>query len=102
MKFITSSFSPNMIISNNFDDEWRELTEEEFRALIIDAHSCVGHEDIAEILNVKYNKEPIKARYNDILLYANMERGVLKFYCVRILEPLREPTREYEDILEMI
>ena len=96
MKFIVSSFSPNMIQANNFSLDWHELSEEEFQALIYDAYSCVGHKDIADAINVAHNKEPLKCRPGDILLYANMERGVLKFYCIIVNNSQRELLREEE------
>ena len=102
MKFIISSYSPNMIQAHDFSLDWHEVTEEEFQALIYDAYSCVGHRDIADAINVAYNKEPVHARPGDILLYANMERGVLKFYCVLVCNSRRELLREEELLQEMI
>lgn len=96
MKFIISSYSPNMIQANDFSTDWHEVTEEEFQSLIYDGYSCVGHKDIAEAINVAYNKEPVHARIGDILLYANLERGVLKFYCVLVLPSKRDLIREEE------
>ena len=96
MKFIVSSYSPAMIQANDFSLDWHQLTEEEFQALIYDAYSCVGHKDVAEAINVAYNKEPLKCRIGDVLLYANMERGVLKFYCILVCNSHRELLREEE------
>jgi len=100
MKFIISSFSWGMF--NNYPSitiDKHELTEEEFQMAIIDAFSHVGHEDIAKLINVAYNKDPVQARPGDTLLYANFERGVLKFYCLKPREceaPLyREEELEY-------
>ena len=101
MKFIISSYSPNMIQANDFSLDWHSLSEE-FQALIYDAYSCVGHEDIANAINVAHNKEPVHARIGDILLYANMERGVLKFYCILICNSIRDLVREEELLEEMI
>ena len=95
MKFIISSFSPNMI-QGDFSLDWHEVSEPEFQALIFDAYSCVGHEDIANSINVAHNKEPVHARIGDVLLYANLERGQLKFYCILICNPIRELIREEE------
>ena len=96
MKFIISSYSPNMIQANDFATDWHEVSEEEFQRLIYDGYSCVGHEDIAKAINVAYNKEPVHARKGDVLLYANMERGTLKFYYILICNPIRELIREEE------
>jgi hypothetical protein len=84
MKFIISSFTPSMIIEKDFDLRFHRLTEEEFQALIYDAYSCVGYEDIASVLNVAYNKEPVKARTGDILLLAKMTNGNIEFYCIQV------------------
>ena len=96
MKFIISSYSPNMIQAHDFSLDWHEVSEEEFQALIYDGYSCVGHKDIAEAITVAYNKEPVRARPGDILLYANLERGVLKFYCVLVCNSRRDLIREEE------
>lgn len=96
MKFIISSYSPNMIQANDFSLDWHEVSEEEFQQLIYDGYSCVGHEDIADAINVAFNKEPVKARIGDVLLYANLERGVLKFYCILVCNSIRELIREEE------
>ena len=96
MKFIISSYSPNMIQANDFSLDWHEVSEEEFQQLIYDGYSCVGHEDIAKAINVAHNKEPVKARIGDVLLYANLERGALKFYCILVCNSIRELVREEE------
>jgi hypothetical protein len=96
MKFVISSYSPNMIQANDFSLDWHQLSESEFQALLYDAYSCVGHEDIASAINVAFNKEPVHARIGDILLYANMERGVLKFYCILVQHSQRDLIREEE------
>ena len=85
MKFITSTFNPNkMILDNDFDLRVHTLTEEEFHALILDAYSCVGYEDVALMLNVAYNHEPVKARVGDIILLADMNKGNLEYKCIQI------------------
>ena len=95
MKFIISSFSPNMI-QGDFSLDWHQVSEKEFQALIYDGYSCVGHEDIAKAINVAYNKEPVHARIGDVLLYANLERGTLKFYCILVCNSIRDLIREEE------
>ena len=85
MKFIVSTFNPNkMIIEDNFDLEVRELEEDEFLTLCFDAYSCVGYEDVALMLNVAHNKEPVKARIGDIILLADMNKGNLEYKCIQI------------------
>ena len=54
MKFIISTLSPSMFIESDFDLRWHKLSEDEFQALILDAYSCVGYEDVATMINVAY------------------------------------------------
>jgi hypothetical protein len=96
MKFIVSSLSPSMVHLPDFAWVFHEVNEEEFQALCFDAYSCVGHQDIADSLSVAHNKEPVHARPNDVLLYANLERGVMKFYCIQVLQTWSILQREIE------
>ena len=101
MKFIISSFSWGMFANQpSVTVDRHELTEDEFQMAIYDAFSHVGHEDIAKLINVAYNKEPVHARPGDILLYANKERGVLKFYCLKVRECETPMYREEELYVE--
>ena len=84
MKFIISTFSPSMFIEPDFDLRWHRLSEDEFHALMLDAYSCVGYEDIATMLNVAHNKEAVKARVGDILLLAQMNKGKLDYWCIQV------------------
>ena len=96
MKYITTSISLSMVQSNDYDLEIHRLKEDEFRLLIKDAYSCVGYQDVSDILGIEYNKEPVKARPGDVLYVANLQQGTLKFYCVRVVECKSELIREYE------
>ena len=103
MKFIVSTFNPTkMVIDSNFDLEVRELTEDEFLALCLDAdsYSCVGYEDVALMLNVAHNREPVKARIGDEILFADMNNGVLEYSCIRICAPMTQLEREEELYIE--
>ena len=85
MKFIVSTFNPTkMVLEDNFDLRVHKLTEDEFMALCYDAYSCVGYEDVALMLNVAYNKEPVKARIGDLILFADMNNGNLEYSCIQI------------------
>ena len=86
MKFITSGQSFNMMVDPSLTWHIDKLTEEEFRFLSYDAVSYVGHEDVAKMLNVAYNKSPITVRPGDILFVINRYKENLTFYCVRIAE----------------
>ena len=95
-----------MVQSNDYDLEIHRLSEDEFKVLIKDAYSCVGYTDVADILGIEYNKEPVKARPGDVLYVANLQQGNLKFYCVRVVECKSDLVREYEiedaEILEWL
>ena len=85
-------------------DEWdlhcHKLTEEEFKALAYDAHSCINQQNLANILGVEYNPEHISLRLNDVLLVAHLKgKGrlhpysdelpsdmLLEFYCYQVME----------------
>jgi hypothetical protein len=84
MKFIISTFSPTMFLESDFDLRWHKLTEEEFQALAYDGYSCVGYPDVAKLINVAYNREPVKARVGDILLLAQLSNGTLEYYCIQV------------------
>ena len=84
MKFIISTLSPSMFLETDFDLRWHKLSEDEFQALILDAYSCVGYEDVATMINVAYNKEAVKARAGDILLLAQLSKGNLEYYCIQV------------------
>ena len=98
MKFIISSLSPGMVEYGDFMLAFHEVSDKEFQALCYDGYSCVSHQDIADAINVAHNKETVHARPGDILLHANLERGVLKFYCIQVLPPLTTLEREYGEI----
>lgn len=101
MKFITSTFNPNkMVLDKDFDLRVHTLTEEEFHALILDAYSCVGYEDVAIMLNVAYNKEPVKARIGDIILLADMNKGTLEYKCIQITPSEFPLVREDEYLID--
>ena len=104
MKFIISRYSPKMILARDFDLKWHELSEDEFHVLALDAHSCIGAEDVATLTGFAYNKETVRARPGDLLLLADWDNGKLVYYCIQVLEsetPLfREEELEYPE--EMI
>lgn len=79
--------------------DFEEISEKKFQIEINDAISHVGHEDIADKINVAYNKTPVHARPGDELYYANMERGQLKYYRINVLQSINELIqREYGEI----
>jgi hypothetical protein len=100
MKFIISSISPGMFQAKNWDLKFHELTEEEFQALAMDGFSHIGHQDIAEVTGFAYNKDPVHARIGDVLLLAQKYRGVLRFYCIQVVESSTPLFREEELYIE--
>ena len=89
MNFIISGLSMNMFLDKNFDLQVNEIGEEEFMALAENGVSYIGQKDIADILGFAHNREQIQVRIGDNLLLAQTYRkGVLRFYCIRIVEPL--------------
>lgn len=86
MKFITNTFSLNMLVNTNVCLLNHNLTEDEFQALCAGAESCIGDEKIAKALNLPHNPEGIKARVGDIILTAYYRAGTLNFNCMQILE----------------
>ena len=89
-----------MIIDKNYDLRVHELTEDEFLALCLDAYSCVGYEDVAVMLNVAYNKEPVKARIGDTILFADMNKGTLEYSCIQICPSEFPLVREDEYLID--
>ena len=100
MKFIISSLSPGMVEYGDFMLSFHEVTDTEFQALCYDGYSCVSHQDIADAINVAHNKEPVKARIGDIILFADMNKGVLEYSCIRICPPVTPLIREDEYLIE--
>ncbi|WP_296882245.1 hypothetical protein [uncultured Methanobrevibacter sp.] len=107
MKFIGTSWSPNMISLSQWDMICHKLTEEEFKFLSHNAISCINNEALARILNVDYNVEHIALRPGDTLLVAHIKGGhlpdgakelprnvVLEFYCYQIMESSAPLIRE--------
>ena len=107
MKFIGTSWSPNMVSFSQWDMSCHKLSEEEFKFLSYDGFSCIGHRGLANILNVAYNPEPINLRPGDVLLVAHLKGGrlpdhadeipsnvVLEFYCYQIRESSSPLIRE--------
>ena len=114
MKFIGTSWSPNMMTVDEWDLHCHKLTEEEFNVLCYDAHSCINQESLANILGVKYNPEHISLRPNDVLLVAHLkgkgrlnpeddelpEGKVLEFYCYQVMESDAPLIRKEEVLME--
>lgn len=96
MKFIVSSLSPSMFLHKDYALECHEINEEEFQAYAYDAYSCLGAKDIANVTGFAYNKEVVKCRIGDVLLLAQLSKGVLRFWCIQVVEPKSALVREDE------
>ena len=99
MKFIANAFSLQMLTNPNGCVRYNEISKERFDYLSHDAISYVGHEDLANILGVTFNRESLKLRQGDTLLVAQVTGGrlpigatelpqgvVLRYYCVQVTE----------------
>ena len=101
MKYVVNAFSFQMIRDPNCLLAVHELEQEEFEKLTEGVLSMVGHEDLANVLGVKYNRENIVLNKGDTLYVAQVMGGrlpegttelpagfSLKFYCMKIIESL--------------
>lgn len=102
MKYLTNAFSIQMLREPNCLVSFHELEYDEFKALSYHAYSVVGHEDLANILGVQFNRENIKLNKDDVCFVAQVWGGKLpegitelpegvelRFYCVKIIENLK-------------
>jgi len=67
MKYIGNAFSFQMLIGKGGNLEWENISQTTFLKETKDAKSCVGNTDIANILGVEYNREPICLKEGDLL-----------------------------------
>ena len=99
MIFLTNSFSFQMITHFPCDTHTVEITKEKFDYYKQHAISYIGNENLANLLNVDYNRESLKLREGDVLLVAQLMGGKLpkgatelphnvsiKYLCVQILK----------------
>lgn len=99
MIFLANSFSLQMLTSFPSDYRCMEINKEKFDYYKQHAVSFVGHKDLANLLNVDYNRESLKLREGDVLLVAQIIGGRLpegattlphnvsiKYLCVHVLE----------------
>lgn len=106
MVYLGNAFSLQML-----DDEgsyvWLKLEVEEVGKSSIDlaieegAYSCIGHQDLAKIVGVPFNRESITLKREDILFVVQvvggrlaegtteLPKGVsLKYFKVRVMSPV--------------
>lgn len=76
-KYISNAFSFQMLLGNEGVLKWKNISEDYFKKETQDAYSCVGHTDLANILGVDYNREPICLHNQDILYLCQLVGGRL-------------------------
>ena len=99
MIFLANSFSLQMLTTFPSKYECIEISKEKFDYYKEHALSYIGHKDLANLLNVNYNRESLKLREGDVLLVAQITGGRLpegattlphnvsiKYLCVKMLE----------------
>ena len=86
MKFITNTFSLNMLLNTNVCLVSKELTEEQFKESCSGAENCIGDSEIAAALNLPYKPEAVKARPGDEILTAYFRAGNINFTRLKIME----------------
>lgn len=97
MIFLTSSFSLKMLTSFPSDYRCDKISKEKFDYYKQHAVSYMGNKGLANILNVDYNREPLKLRGGDFVLVADINGGripddattlphnvTLRYLCVQI------------------
>lgn len=112
MIFLASSFSLQMITHFPYDSHTEEITKEKFDYYKKHAISYVGNEDLANLLDVNYNRESLKLREGDVLLVAQLMGGKLphgatslphnvsiKYVCMHILKNHSDESSEAEQII---
>lgn len=77
--YITSAVSPNMLIDRNCTLQLTPLSKEEFRTYALDAESCIGTHELADVISedvglfIEYNRRKIKLDYGDFALVATID-----------------------------
>ena len=112
MKFITSSWSPNMLAMPHWLFDCHKITEKEFVMWSMDAYSCINKKNLANILEVPYNPKPVQLRPGDVLLVAHLKGGrlpdhaesldddvILEYYCYRVFDPNTHVIIDKEEVL---
>lgn len=77
MKYIGNAFSLQMLKDNQGIIKFEEISQQDFKTETNNAHSIVGHQDTANILNVEMHRENISLQKGDILFVAQVIGGRL-------------------------
>lgn len=86
MIFITSSWSETMLMGSNTLVDLRKIDEELFKKLAPTAYSCIDKKNLAKILGVNFNPEPVQLRPGDSLLKVLIKGGKLPPYAEELPE----------------
>ena len=81
--------------------KWKEIDKDSFEIGKQEAYSCVGHTDLANILNVDYNREPICLHSHDILYLCQLVGGRLPLGATRLPNDCKFKYLEIENIGEI-
>lgn len=80
MIFIATSWSETMFVSNHILTDLKEIDEDLFKKLAVNAYSCIDKKNLAKILGVKFNPEHVQLRPGDTLLKVVIRGGKLSPY----------------------
>ncbi len=75
--YLSNAFSLQMLQGRRGTLNWEIISQKKFNDETADAHSRVGKVDIANILGVEFNREPICLKDNDLLYIAQVYGGKL-------------------------
>lgn len=77
MKALANAFSLNMLRNKEANIKTTYVDDEEWDDAIHSSKSFIGHKDLAEILNVPYNRENLTLVDGDVLYVAQVVGGRL-------------------------
>nr|DAN12664.1 MAG TPA: DNA binding protein [Caudoviricetes sp.] len=90
MKYFGNGFSASMLINPNINIKMTALSKEELKNEIKGAKSCIGHQDLAEVLSneldctVAYNRTSIALGVDDVYYWAYLNGGRLPIGATRL------------------
>lgn len=78
MIYIANAFSTQMLPNKNMIVYFEEISADEFFNCAEKGYSCMGNKNLAKLLGLEYNKEPIHLQKDDIVLLAQLYGGKLE------------------------
>lgn len=73
--YVSNAFSLQMVTEGKISI--REITKSQFNKMKGDAYSIMGHEDMANLHDLPFNRESIQLKDGDIVLIAQITGGRL-------------------------